>query len=103
MVFRFDHVPDTTIHPMVSETKNASHPKTLMVSIESPRAKNGVVKVSVSDTSVGLPPWHSGQIFNAFSGTKLHGTGMGLSVCRFVRPCPHGVKISDTHGSKSSS
>jgi K+-sensing histidine kinase KdpD len=62
-----------------------------------------VVIVSVSDTGVGLLPQHREQIFSAFSATKLHGTGMGLSICLFVEFCPRGVKISDTHGSRSPS
>ena len=40
--------------------------------------------VSVSDTGVGLPPQHSGEVFNAFFTTKLHGTGMGLSITRSI-------------------
>jgi signal transduction histidine kinase len=88
---------------MVGETENASHPETVIGSIKSPRAENGVVIVSVSDTGVGLPPQHREQIFNAFSATKLRGTVMGLSICRVVRSCPRGVKISATHGNRNAS
>jgi signal transduction histidine kinase len=88
---------------LVGETENASHPEALIVPIKSPHAENGVVIVSVSDTGVGLPPQHREQIFNAFSATKFHGTGMGLSICLFARFCPRGVKISDTRGSRSPS
>jgi signal transduction histidine kinase len=41
------------------------------------------VRVSVSDTGVGLPP-QADQIFNAFFTTKPHGSGMGLSVSRSI-------------------
>jgi signal transduction histidine kinase len=41
------------------------------------------VRVSVSDTGVGLPP-QADQIFNAFFTTKQHGTGMGLSISRSI-------------------
>jgi PAS domain S-box-containing protein len=41
------------------------------------------VKVSVSDTGVGLPP-QADQIFNAFFTTKQHATGMGLSISRSI-------------------
>jgi len=40
--------------------------------------------ISVSDTGVGLPPRQMDQIFNAFFTTKLHGTGMGLSISRSI-------------------
>jgi signal transduction histidine kinase len=33
---------------------------------------------------VGLPPKQADQIFNAFFTTKLHGTGMGLSISRSI-------------------
>jgi signal transduction histidine kinase len=33
---------------------------------------------------MGLPPEQTGQIFNAFFTTKLHGTGMGLSISRSI-------------------
>ena len=42
------------------------------------------IVVSVSDTGVGLPPEQSDQIFNAFYTTKVHGTGMGLSISRSI-------------------
>jgi signal transduction histidine kinase len=54
------------------------------LAIKSQRAENGHLMVSVSDTGVGLPPLQADQIFNAFFTTKLHGTGMGLSVSRSI-------------------
>jgi signal transduction histidine kinase len=52
--------------------------------ILSQRADNEQIMISVSDTGVGLPPQQADQIFNAFFTTKLHGTGMGLSICRSI-------------------
>jgi len=52
--------------------------------IESRRAENEQLMVSVSDTGVGLPPQQAGQIFDAFFTTKVHGTGMGLSISRSI-------------------
>jgi NO-binding membrane sensor protein with MHYT domain len=52
--------------------------------IKSQRVENGQLMVSVSDTGVGLPPRQADQIFNAFFTTKLHGTGMGLSISRSI-------------------
>src|SRR6267378_3522311 len=46
--------------------------------INSQRAENEQLLVSVSDTGVGLPPKQADQMFNAFFTTKPHGTGMGL-------------------------
>jgi signal transduction histidine kinase len=52
--------------------------------IKSQRAENDQVIVSVSDTGVGLPARQADQIFDAFFTTKLHGTGMGLSISRSI-------------------
>ena len=54
------------------------------LAIKSQRAENEQLMVSVSDTGVGLPPRQADQIFNAFFTTKLHGTGMGLSISRSI-------------------
>jgi PAS domain S-box-containing protein len=54
------------------------------LAIESRRAEDGYLMVSVSDTGVGLPPQQADQIFNAFFTTKVHGTGLGLSISRSI-------------------
>jgi signal transduction histidine kinase len=54
------------------------------LAIKSQRGENKQIMVSVSDTGVGLPPHQTDQIFNAFFTTKLHGTGMGLSISRSI-------------------
>jgi signal transduction histidine kinase len=54
------------------------------LTIESQRAENGQLLISVSDTGVGLPPQHADQVFNAFFTTKPHGTGMGLRISRCI-------------------
>ena len=51
--------------------------------IRSERGENDQVLVSVRDTGVGLPP-QADQIFDAFFTTKVHGTGMGLSISRSI-------------------
>jgi PAS domain S-box-containing protein len=51
--------------------------------IKSQQAENEQLLVSVSDTGVGLPQQQD-QIFNAFFTTKLHGTGMGLSISNSI-------------------
>jgi len=54
------------------------------LAIKSQRADDEQVLVCVADTGVGLPPQQADQIFNAFFTTKLHGTGMGLSISRSI-------------------
>jgi signal transduction histidine kinase len=54
------------------------------LAITSQRAEDEQLMVSVSDTGVGLPPQQADQIFKAFFTTKLHGTGMGLSISRSI-------------------
>jgi NO-binding membrane sensor protein with MHYT domain/two-component sensor histidine kinase len=54
------------------------------LAIKSRRAENEQLMVSVSDTGVGLPPQQVNQIFDAFFTTKVHGTGMGLSISRSI-------------------
>ena len=54
------------------------------LTIQSQRAENGQVLISVSDTGVGLPPQQADKIFNAFFTTKSHGTGMGLRISRSI-------------------
>jgi PAS domain S-box-containing protein len=50
------------------------------------------VKISVSDTGVGLPEENAGQMFDAFFTTKPHGSGMGLSISRTIIES-HGGRI----------
>jgi PAS domain S-box-containing protein len=52
--------------------------------IKSERWEDEQVLVSVHDTGSGLPPQQADRIFNAFFTTKLHGTGMGLSISRSI-------------------
>jgi PAS domain S-box-containing protein len=52
--------------------------------IRSQRTESEQALVSVSDTGVGLPQQHAGQIFNAFFTTKSHGTGLGLRISRSI-------------------
>ena len=54
------------------------------LAMKSQPADNDEILVSVSDTGIGLPLQHADQIFEAFFTTKLHGTGMGLSISRSI-------------------
>jgi signal transduction histidine kinase len=66
----------------IDAMKDVEGPREL--GIKSQRAENAHLMVSVSDTGVGLPPQQTDQILNAFVSTKLHGTGMGLSISRSI-------------------
>jgi len=54
------------------------------LAINSQRAENEELTVSVSDTGVGLPPQQADKILKAFLTTKLYGTGMGLRISRSI-------------------
>jgi signal transduction histidine kinase len=54
------------------------------LTIESQRAENEQLQVSVTDTGVGLPPQHADKVFDAFFTTKTHGSGMGLRISRSI-------------------
>jgi PAS domain S-box-containing protein len=54
------------------------------LTIKSQQTEKGELLISVSDIGVGLPPKQADQIFDAFFTTKLHGTGMGLSISRSI-------------------
>jgi PAS domain S-box-containing protein len=51
--------------------------------IKSQFAEDEQLLISISDTGGGLPP-QADRIFDAFFTTKLHGTGMGLSISRSI-------------------
>src|SRR5580692_6780966 len=54
------------------------------LAIQSQRAENDHVLISVRDTGVGLPLQQADQIFEAFFTTKVQGIGMGLSISRSI-------------------
>ena len=75
--------------------------RTRELTVKSQRAENDQLMVSVSDTGVGLPPQQESQIFNPFFTTKVHGTGMGLSVSRSIVASHSGrlwVAVNSPHG-----
>jgi len=68
------------------------------LAINSQRAKNEQILISISDTGVGLPAQQSDQIFNAFFTTKPNGTGMGLRISRSIVES-HGGRLWATDNS----
>ena len=53
------------------------------LSVRSKRGEDEHLLVSVGDTGVGLPQQRD-RVFDAFFSTKVHGTGMGLSISRSI-------------------
>ena len=52
--------------------------------VRAQQQQDDFVLVSVSDTGFGLPLRQADRIFDAFFTTKVHGTGMGLSISRSI-------------------
>lgn len=73
--------------------------ETRELSIRSQGAENQHLMISVSDTGVGLPPQHKGQIFNPFFTTKAHGIGLGLRISRSIVES-HGGRLWATDNSQ---
>jgi PAS domain S-box-containing protein len=73
------------------------------MAIQSQRAENEHILVTVSDTGIGFPPKLAEQIFDPFFTTKSHGTGMGLRISRSIIEA-HGGRLwataNDGHGAK---
>jgi len=66
----------------IEAMKGVDGPRELI--INSQRAENDKLVVSVRDTGVGLPQQETNQIFNAFFTTKPQGTGMGLRISQSI-------------------
>ena len=54
------------------------------LTIQSAQDDNGQIRISVSDTGVGLEPQQVEQVFNTFFTTKPQGLGMGLPISRSI-------------------
>jgi signal transduction histidine kinase len=66
----------------IEAMKDADGPRELIV--RSRTTEDGQLRVSISDTGVGLPPQQASKIFDAFFTTKPQGTGMGLRISRSI-------------------
>jgi len=45
---------------------------------------DGIVEIRVADTGSGISPENASHLFQPFFTTKLHGMGVGLSICRTI-------------------
>ncbi|MEA2821276.1 MAG: hypothetical protein QOJ86_3280 [Bradyrhizobium sp.] len=68
------------------------------LAIKSHLTENEQLMVCVSDSGVGLPSQQANQIFDAFFTTKVHGTGMGLSISRSI-VASHNGRLWAAHNS----
>jgi signal transduction histidine kinase len=66
----------------IDAMKNAGANREL--TIKSQEDDFGQIRISVSDTGVGLQPQQAEQVFNTFFTTKPQGLGMGLPVSRSI-------------------
>jgi PAS domain S-box-containing protein len=64
--------------------------------VTSPEGANRV-RLSVSDSGVGIDPKDLDKLFNAFYTTKSHGMGMGLSISRSIIESHHGRLWASTN------
>jgi PAS domain S-box-containing protein len=81
--------------------------QTRVLTIRSWLEEDQRLRISVTDTGVGLPAEQTNQIFDAFFTTKSHGLGMGLRISRSIveshggrlwaaNNSPHGASFSFT-------
>src|SRR5215467_14269092 len=60
--------------------------------------EDGQLRISISDTGVGLPTGKETEIFNSFFTTKPEGTGLGLAITRTIVES-HGGRVWATNNS----
>ena len=55
-----------------------------VLTVKSQLGQAGQMRISISDTGIGLPADKTDQIFSAFFTTKPQGSGMGLAISRSI-------------------
>jgi signal transduction histidine kinase len=73
------------------------------LTIKSQPAEHQQIKVSISDTGVGLPSLSRNQIFKAFFTTKPHSIGIGLSISRSIVEEHGGILWATNNSSRGAS
>ncbi len=62
-------------------------------------AEGDYIQISVTDTGAGIPPEHTGKIFDPYFTTKLHGHGLGLAtVFSIIRRHQGHIEVSSVVG-----
>ncbi len=78
------------------------------VRVRSARASNGKIRITVTDTGIGIPSEHLGRIFERFyrvdraRSRELGGTGLGLSIVRHVVERMNGTVSAESQLGKGS-
>ena len=62
-------------------------------------ARDGMLRITVSDNGLGLKTGQSSSVFEPFFTTKTRGTGLGLSIVRRILEA-HGGTITARNGPK---
>ncbi|MEA5032423.1 MAG: HAMP domain-containing sensor histidine kinase, partial [Sphaerochaeta sp.] len=69
------------------------------VEVEVSRDKRHSIHIAVRDRGEGIPEQNLEKIFDPFFTTKIHGSGIGLAICRqFVRARGGNLKLYAREG-----
>ncbi len=77
------------------EAMEAVHPRSRRLQIDSRLTGEGLVQITVRDTGIGLGEVDFERMFTAFYTTKPAGTGVGLSISRFIVEAHGGLLWAD--------
>ena len=66
------------------EAVETANPPSRQIRVTTRRSADALVQISVRDTGIGLRGIDTKSLFMAFFTTKPSGTGVGLSICRFI-------------------
>jgi two-component system sensor kinase FixL len=67
-----------------SDAMEATPPGLRRLTLTTARAGHDAIRISVSDTGVGIPPDNIESIFDPFVTSKFKGLGLGLAICRSI-------------------
>jgi signal transduction histidine kinase len=56
-----------------------------------PESKSGTIRITITDTGIGISPEHLPHLFDPFFTTKPSGTGLGLAVTKRIIEEHHGA------------